>query len=59
VAAQLSKNSELNVSRHRGSLGELRVVVDGEDVVDSGAMAYPSPGSVVAKVEQYLSSRRP
>jgi hypothetical protein len=59
VAAQLAKNQQLRVRRERGSLGELRVVVDGETVVESGPLAYPSPGSVIARVETHLAAAGP
>ena len=40
----------------KGHLGELRVVVDGTDVVDNNPLWYPTPGSVVRRVRQYLDS---
>ena len=55
MAAALSKNKELNVQRKKGSLGELRVAVDGRDVVDSGVLGYPTPGSVIKRIERYLA----
>ena len=55
MAAQLKKDTSLDVSRTRGRLGELRVVVDGAEVVNSGAMGYPTPGSVVEKVRAHLA----
>ena len=46
------------VNRIKGGFGELRVVVDGVDVVDTGLLGYPTPSSVVAKVEHHLASKR-
>lgn len=57
MAAQLSKNGELDVRREKGRLGELRVAIDGEDVVDSSVFAYPTPGAVVKKVQLHLGGR--
>jgi hypothetical protein len=59
VAAQLGEESTLEVHRQRGALGELRVVVDGRDVVDTPALLYPTPTSVVRKVREYLASSSP
>jgi hypothetical protein len=55
VAARLSKNTQLHVQRKKGSLGELRVSVDGVDVVDSSVFAYPTPSSVIKRVESHLA----
>jgi hypothetical protein len=54
VAAQLATDASLDVTRHRGGLGELRVVVDGIDVVDSSRLWYPTPTSVVERVRGWL-----
>jgi hypothetical protein len=56
VAAQLATDEQLDVHRHRGGLGELRVVIDGHDVVDSSRFMYPTPTSVVRKVRAYLAT---
>jgi hypothetical protein len=54
VAAQLSADKTLDVHRLRGHLGELRVAVDGVDVVDGNPLWYPTPRSVVARVRRHL-----
>jgi len=54
VAAQLSVDPSLQVRRHAGHLGELRVAVDGTDVVDNNPLWYPTPASVVERVRSYL-----
>ena len=59
MAAQLATDPTLAVHRQKGALGELRVVVDGRDVVDTPALLYPSPRSVVQKVRAYLASSAP
>jgi hypothetical protein len=56
VAAQLRTDPSLDVHMHRGGLGELRVSVDGHDVVDTGRLKYTMPGSVVERVRAYLST---
>jgi hypothetical protein len=57
VAAQLSNDSLLRdagvrVERLRGHVGELRVTVDGRDVVDSHW--YPTPSAIVERVRAAL-----
>jgi hypothetical protein len=59
VAAQLSEDNQLDVHRQRGGLGELRVVIDGHDVVDSNRFFYPTPTAVVRKVQAYLATSPP
>jgi hypothetical protein len=59
VAAQLAADKSLEVRRQKGHLGELRVVVDGTNVVDNNPLWYPTPGSVVARVRQYLEQSAP
>jgi hypothetical protein len=56
VAAQLTGDPTLDVHRQRGGFGELRVAVDGKDVVDTPVLLYPTPTSVVARVRAYLAS---
>jgi len=56
VAAQLGADPTLQVHRQRGGFGELRVVVDGKDVVDASRLTYPTPGAVVRKVRTHLES---
>jgi hypothetical protein len=57
VAAQLGRDPTLDVHRHKGGLGELRVSVDGTDVVDTSRLWYPSPASVVDRVQAHLGKR--
>ena len=59
MAAQLATDSTLAVRRHRGGLGELRVVVDGTDVVDQNRFLYPTPASVTERVRAYLRGSAP
>ena len=59
MAAQLGADESLDVRRHRGGLGELRVAVDGTDVVDTSRLWYPTPASVTARVRAYLLGAAP
>jgi hypothetical protein len=59
VAAQLANEPGLEVTRTKGRLGELRVVVDGKDVVETNALWYPTPSSVVERVRSYLHESPP
>lgn len=56
VAAELTADPALDVHQQTGGLGELRVQVDGADVVDTNRLWYPTPASVVARVNAYLAS---
>jgi len=55
----LGGDPTLEVHRQRGALGELRVVVDGAEVVDTPGYSYPTPTAVVAKVRAYLGTSAP
>ena len=59
MAAQLSQDESLEVHRQRGGLGELRVSVDGTDVVETNRLWYPTPGSVAERVRAYVAPRPP
>jgi len=54
VAAQLEGDATLDVRKVKGGLGELRVTVDGTDVVDTNRLWYPTPTSVVERVRAHL-----
>jgi hypothetical protein len=58
VEAQLSSDPDLKVQRKSGGLGELRVEVDGTDVVDTNLLLYPTPTSVAKKVRDYLAASK-
>ena len=59
MAAQLATDATLEVRRHKGGLGELRVAVDGTDVVDTNRLWYPTPSSVAERVRAYLRGAAP
>jgi hypothetical protein len=54
VEAALRQVGGLAVTRERGRLGELRVTVDGADVVRSNPLLYPTPSSVVRRVLTHM-----
>jgi hypothetical protein len=56
VAAQLQTEPDVIVEKIKGGLGEFRVEVDGQDVVDTNRFWYPSPKKVIAIVRQKLTS---
>ena len=54
VAATLRQDPTLDVQNVSGRFNELRVEVDGRDVVDTAW--YPAPGSLVRRVRASLSA---
>jgi hypothetical protein len=54
VAAALRRDPGLQVETVRGGLGELRVSVDGQDLVTTNRLLYPRPGRLVEKVRARL-----
>jgi hypothetical protein len=58
VAAQLSKENDLEVQTVKGGLGEFSVSVDGQKVIDTNRLWYPSPSKVVTRVRA-LASEEP
>lgn len=57
VAAQLSKENDLEVETARGGLGEFSVSIDGRKVIDTNRFWYPTPGKVVAKTRGLLAQQ--
>ena len=43
------------MTKTRGNMLELRVLVDGQEIADWGARAWPMPSPVLAKIEQALA----
>jgi len=59
VAARLEReHPDATVIRERGRLLELSVETPDGTAYAGGPLAYPSPKSVVAKVDRALSARR-
>lgn len=57
VAAQLSKENDLEVETAKGGFGEFSVSIDGQKVIDTNRLWYPTPGKVVAKVRKLLAEQ--
>jgi hypothetical protein len=57
VAAELKKDG-VEVETVKGGLGEFSVTVDGDKVVDTNRLWYPSPSKVVTKVRASLSRQK-
>ena len=55
VAAQLSKENDIEVATANGGLGELSVSIDGQKVIDTNRLWYPTPRKVVAKIINLLA----
>jgi hypothetical protein len=58
VAAQLSKDSDVEVQTVKGGLGEFSVSIDGQKVINTNRLLYPSPSKVVTKVRA-LTAEKP
>ena len=57
VAAQLSKENNVETEIVRGGLGEFSVYIDGQKVIDTNRMWYPRPGNVVKRVHSLLADQ--
>ena len=57
VAAQLSKENDLEVETAKGGLGEFSVSIDGQKVIATNRLWYPTPGKVVARVRKLLAEQ--
>ena len=57
VAAQLSKESNVETEIVRGGFGEFSVHIDGQKVIDTNRLWYPLPGNVVKRVQTLLADQ--
>jgi hypothetical protein len=55
VAARLRDRPNVTVTKTRGDMLELRVLVDGQEIADWSGRAWPMPSTVLAKIEQALA----
>jgi hypothetical protein len=55
VAAELSKESDVEVQKVRGGLGELSVYIDERKVIDTNRLWYPAPSKIVKRVRALLA----
>ena len=60
MAAQLRRELQTDVEMVRGQYGEFKVLVDGDTVIDGGAVAFlgvlPSRKKILATIRTRLSS---
>ena len=54
VAAELSKENNVEVEKVKGGLGEFSVYIDGQKMIDTNRFWYPSANKVVKKVRTLL-----
>ncbi len=54
VAAELSKENDLEVQTTKGGFGEFSVSIDGPKVIDTNRLWYPTPSKVVTKTRALL-----
>jgi len=54
VAAELSKENNLEVQTTKGRFGEFSVSIDGQKVIATNRLWYPTPNKVVAKTRALL-----
>ena len=55
VAAELRKETDVQVEILRGGLGEFSVHVDDRKVIDTNRLWYPIPSKVVKKMKALLA----
>ena len=56
VAADLEKESNLEVKKIKGGLGELSVDVNGKQIYSANRLWYPTPASILNKVRSVLKN---
>ena len=56
VAAQLATEKDVAVEKIKGGLGEFRIDIDGDTVVDTNRFWYPSTKKVIARVREKLAT---
>lgn len=57
VAAQLSRENDVQVETIKGGLGEFSVSIDGRKVINRSRLWYPMPSKVVAKTRALLAEQ--
>ena len=55
VAAQLNKESNMEVETVKGGLGEFSVYMDGRKVIDTNRLWYPTTSKMVKKIRVLLA----
>ena len=54
VAAELSKENNLEVQTTKGGFGEFSVSIDGQKVIATNRLWYPTPSKVITKTRALL-----
>lgn len=57
VAAQLANEKDVEVTTAKGGLGEFSVSIDGQKIIDTNRLWYPTPRKVVARVLNVLTQQ--
>jgi hypothetical protein len=57
VAARLRSETKSEVELRKGGLGELSIAIDGQKVVKTNRLWYPTPNSLFQQVEQILDAK--
>ncbi len=55
VAAQLSKESKVDVETVKGGFGEFSVYIDEQKVIDTNRFWYPTANKIVKKTQELLA----
>ncbi len=55
VAAQLSKESKVDVETVKGGFGEFSVYIDEQKVIDTNRFWYPTANKIVKKTQELLT----
>ena len=55
VAAQLNRESNVEVEAVKGGLGEFSVYMDGRKVIDTNRLWYPTTSRIVKKIRVLLA----
>ncbi|HEX6126564.1 MAG TPA: hypothetical protein VFZ23_14415 [Pyrinomonadaceae bacterium] len=55
VAAQLSKENDVETETVRGGLGEFSVYIDERKVIDTNRLWYPLPSNIIKRVQALLA----
>ena len=56
MAARLKARGDITVTKTRGDMLELRVLVDGREIGNWSGRAWPMPSTVLSKIEQALAA---
>lgn len=54
VAAQLSKEDNVETETVKGGFGEFSVYIDGRKVIDTNRLWYPTPSKIVKKMQAMI-----